>query len=282
MLQRSTVYALPYGDLDLAAAARHDPAVYTLARTRSTEALKALGVVSLPMDAPITGYLQTGAVNLGDSSTPLLLSDQAVSGTVPAAATLDGRSILTTSSLVADGGPPPGDTHALVPVRQELLALAFLGRPKVTGRVIGMGTEHIAEFVDDPDLRAAVTPTYSPGCKRLLISNDWYPTLVRPDVDLVTSPIERIAPEGVVTAGGELHRADTLVLGTGFAATDFLAPMKVFGRNGVELSEHGRATLLADRARRDAWLARRLKDLTPDERAVLRRAAPILERLSTS
>jgi DNA-binding MarR family transcriptional regulator len=50
----------------------------------------------------------------------------------------------------------------------------------------------------------------------------------------------------------------------------------------VELSEHGRATLLADRARRDAWLARRLKDLTPDERAVLRRAAPILERLSTS
>jgi DNA-binding MarR family transcriptional regulator len=50
----------------------------------------------------------------------------------------------------------------------------------------------------------------------------------------------------------------------------------------VELSERGRATLLADRARRDAWLAQRLKDLTPDERAVLRRAAPILERLSTS
>lgn len=121
--------------------------------------------------------------------------------------------------------------------RQELLALAFLGRPKVTERVIAMGTEHIAEFVDDPDLRAAVTPDYSPGCKRLLISNDWYPTLVRPDVDLVTSPIERIEPEGVVTADGELHRADTVVLGTGFAATDFLAPMRVVGRDGVELSE---------------------------------------------
>ena len=50
----------------------------------------------------------------------------------------------------------------------------------------------------------------------------------------------------------------------------------------VELSEHGRATLRADRARRDAWLAQRLKDLTPDERAVLRRAAPILERLARS
>jgi DNA-binding MarR family transcriptional regulator len=50
----------------------------------------------------------------------------------------------------------------------------------------------------------------------------------------------------------------------------------------VELSENGRATLLADRARRDAWLAQRLKELTPDERAVLRRAAPILERLATT
>ena len=50
----------------------------------------------------------------------------------------------------------------------------------------------------------------------------------------------------------------------------------------VELSETGRATLLADRARRDAWLAQRLAELTPDERAVLRKAAPILERLSTS
>lgn len=128
-LKRSTVYALPYGDLDLAAAARHDPALYALARTRSAQALKALGVVSsLPADAPVSGYLQAGAVNLGDSSTPLLLSDQAISGTVPAAATLAGRAIVTTSSLVADGGPPPGDRRGLVPVRQELLAQAAMRR----------------------------------------------------------------------------------------------------------------------------------------------------------
>jgi DNA-binding MarR family transcriptional regulator len=50
----------------------------------------------------------------------------------------------------------------------------------------------------------------------------------------------------------------------------------------VSISEKGRATLLADRARRDAWLARRLRDLTPEERETLRRAAPLLERLATS
>jgi cation diffusion facilitator CzcD-associated flavoprotein CzcO len=121
--------------------------------------------------------------------------------------------------------------------RQELLALAFLGHERVTARVEQMGTEHIAGAIDDPELREAVTPHYSPGCKRLLISNDWYPTLTRPDVALVTAPIERIVADGVVTADGVVHPADTIVLGTGFAATDFLAPMRVHGRGGVELSQ---------------------------------------------
>lgn len=121
-------------------------------------------------------------------------------------------------------------------LRQELLALAFLGHDRVTERVVQMGVEHIEAGIADPALRATVTPHYSPGCKRLLISNDWYPTLARDDVDLVTSPIETVTERGIVTADGVEHPADTIVLGTGFAATDFLAPVEVRGRDGAELS----------------------------------------------
>jgi len=116
------VYALPYGDLDLAAAARHDTAIYNTARERSTQVLTALGINAIAIDAPINGYLQPAALGLGQKDGALLLSDQAISGTVPPVATVGGRTVITTSSLVAAGGPPPGDQLGLVPVRQELLA----------------------------------------------------------------------------------------------------------------------------------------------------------------
>lgn len=124
--QSPAVYALPYGDLDLASAARHDPGLYPIARKRSSDVLAALGVTAQPVDAPIAGYLPVGAFSLGEGTTPVLLSDQAVSGTVPAVASFDARTVVTTSSLVAAGGPPPGDTLGLVPLRQELLAQAAL------------------------------------------------------------------------------------------------------------------------------------------------------------
>jgi len=120
------VYALPYGDLDLAAAARHDPAIYDVARERSTQVLSGLGIKPIAVDAPVNGYLQAGAIGLGQNSGDLLLSDQAISGSVPAVATVKGRTVVTTSSLVAAGGPPPGDQLGLVPLRQELLAQASL------------------------------------------------------------------------------------------------------------------------------------------------------------
>lgn len=120
------VYALPYGDLDLAAAARHDPAVYDVARQRSIQVLSALGVKPISIDAPVNGYLQPGALGLGQKYGDLLLSDQAITGTVPSSATIGGRHIITTSSLIAAGGPPPGDQLGLVPVRQELLAQSAL------------------------------------------------------------------------------------------------------------------------------------------------------------
>jgi cation diffusion facilitator CzcD-associated flavoprotein CzcO/acetyl esterase/lipase len=94
--------------------------------------------------------------------------------------------------------------------------------------------------VPDPALRARVTPDHPIGCKRILISSDYYPALGRPHVHVVTAPIAEVTGTGVRTADGTEHAADVIILGTGFAATDFLAPMKVFGTGGQELSERWR------------------------------------------
>ncbi|MFI1993573.1 flavin-containing monooxygenase [Actinoplanes sp. NPDC020271] len=89
--------------------------------------------------------------------------------------------------------------------------------------------------VRDPELRRKVTPDEPMGCKRVLFTNAWLPALARPDVDLVTEQIVAVTPDAVRTADGTEHRADVLVYGTGFAATDFLVPIKVTGRDGESL-----------------------------------------------
>jgi cation diffusion facilitator CzcD-associated flavoprotein CzcO len=95
---------------------------------------------------------------------------------------------------------------------------------------------HLARQVTDPVLRAKLTPTDPMGCKRILQSNDWYPALCRPNVSVVTEAVTRVVPKGVVTADGVLHEADTLLYGTGFTATDLLAPMRISAR-GQSLSD---------------------------------------------
>ncbi|QWC86992.1 NAD(P)/FAD-dependent oxidoreductase [Nocardioidaceae bacterium] len=96
---------------------------------------------------------------------------------------------------------------------------------------------HLRRSVSDPALRKALTPDYPIGCKRLLFSSEWYPTLDRDDVDLVTEGVTGVEPEGVRLADGRLVEADVLVWGTGFAATDFLAGIEVVGAEGVKLHD---------------------------------------------
>ncbi len=91
--------------------------------------------------------------------------------------------------------------------------------------------------VRSPELRARVTPDEPMGCKRVLFTSDWLPALARPDVTLVTEKIVTLEPAGVRTADGELHRCDVLVYATGFAATDFLAPLRITGRGGARLAD---------------------------------------------
>jgi cation diffusion facilitator CzcD-associated flavoprotein CzcO len=91
--------------------------------------------------------------------------------------------------------------------------------------------------VRDPALRAKLKPDYPIGCKRLLFSNDWYPAIVQPNVEVVTEGVVEVLPHGVRSADGTAHEVDVIIYGTGFAATEFLAPMKVQGVGGTSLDD---------------------------------------------
>lgn len=91
--------------------------------------------------------------------------------------------------------------------------------------------------VPDPVLRAKLTPDYHLGCKRVLRSDDWYPALQRPNVELVDAAIANIYDRGIKTEDGRAREFDTIIYGTGFTPTDFLSPLQLTGLNGIELNQ---------------------------------------------
>jgi len=95
----------------------------------------------------------------------------------------------------------------------------------------------LAAEIADPVLRAKLVPDYPAGCKRILLSSEYLSTLSQPNVELVTSPIRELTAAGVTTEDGAHYAADVLIYGTGFAATEFLAPMRIVGRNGLALND---------------------------------------------
>jgi cation diffusion facilitator CzcD-associated flavoprotein CzcO len=94
---------------------------------------------------------------------------------------------------------------------------------------------NLESSVADPKLRDQLRPDYRATCKRLVMSDGFYPAIQRPNARLVTDDIERVEPEGVRTRDGRLHELDVLVLATGFAVESFVRPMQVSGRGGVQL-----------------------------------------------
>ena len=92
--------------------------------------------------------------------------------------------------------------------------------------------------VPDDSLYEKMVPHFPPFAKRALRDDGrWAAALSRPEVDLVTTPIAEITPHGVRTADGEERPADVLIYGTGFSASDFVAPMRVYGAGGLELND---------------------------------------------
>jgi cation diffusion facilitator CzcD-associated flavoprotein CzcO len=126
--------------------------------------------------------------------------------------------------------------RALLHLRHELLFQPFRhpSLRRLFERLVGL---HLRHQVRDPALRSALTPSYALGCKRLLLSDDHYPALTQPNVEVVTSPISGIGPRSITTADGRTHDVDVLVLATGFRVTDpILAPL-VVGRGGTSLAD---------------------------------------------
>lgn len=91
--------------------------------------------------------------------------------------------------------------------------------------------------VEDPELRARLVPDHPWGCKRPLLSNNYYPAFNRPDLELVTDAIERVTRASVITADGVERPVDALVLATGFQTTKFLSVIDVVGRGGTSIEE---------------------------------------------
>jgi cation diffusion facilitator CzcD-associated flavoprotein CzcO len=120
-------------------------------------------------------------------------------------------------------------------LQHEVLALGFIGDPRIMRWAQRLALRHLEASIRRPDLRNRLVPSYTMGCKRVLLSNDYYPALERDNVELVTDAIERVVPEGIVTSDGRLHKLDRIVLATGFQAAEAVAPFEVRGRNGRDL-----------------------------------------------
>ncbi|MFT5696400.1 MAG: cation diffusion facilitator CzcD-associated flavoprotein CzcO [Myxococcota bacterium] len=97
--------------------------------------------------------------------------------------------------------------------------------------------ENLESNVHDPELRKRLTPDYRAGCKRLVISGEFYEAIQKPTARLVDAGIERIEAKGIRTTDGELHELDAIVLATGFEAHQFMRPMDIVGRDGIKLDD---------------------------------------------
>jgi cation diffusion facilitator CzcD-associated flavoprotein CzcO len=126
--------------------------------------------------------------------------------------------------------------RGLIYWRLESRFVAF-EHPRLMRVAERMARAHMRRHIKDEAMRRALTPTYTMGCKRTLISNDYYPALARPNVDLVTAGIAEVRADRVVDRDGTEHPVDALILGTGFHVTDAFEDLPLTGRGGLKLQD---------------------------------------------
>jgi cyclohexanone monooxygenase len=119
----------------------------------------------------------------------------------------------------------------------ETLALGYIVEPRLQRLREIACLRFLRESVSDPLLRAKLTPDFRLGCKRILISNDYYSTFAREHVDLVTEPIAEIREHSIVTADGRERPVDAIVYATGFETAQAKPPFPMMGRSGLELKD---------------------------------------------
>jgi cation diffusion facilitator CzcD-associated flavoprotein CzcO len=127
---------------------------------------------------------------------------------------------------------------------RESFVVAFMN-PRLMRAAERVAARHLAKQVRDPELRRRLTPRYRMGCKRVLLSNEYFPALQQPNVEVVTDAIAEIREHSVVTAGGTEHEVDAIVFGTGFHVTDMPFAERVRGRDGRTLAEVWRGSMQA-------------------------------------
>ncbi|HEY3992794.1 MAG TPA: NAD(P)/FAD-dependent oxidoreductase [Ktedonobacteraceae bacterium] len=121
--------------------------------------------------------------------------------------------------------------------QRELLALGFLRGTDLLKKAEQLALDAMHRQVADPELRAKLTPHYAMGCKRILLSDDFYPALTQPNVELVTERIREVRAGSIVTEDGQEHEIDTIICGTGFHVTDTAFAGCVYGRDGQSLAD---------------------------------------------
>ncbi|WP_269855705.1 flavin-containing monooxygenase [Streptomyces sp. RPT161] len=121
---------------------------------------------------------------------------------------------------------------------REFQVGAFVKRPQLMRATEQIARAHIRRAIKDPALRARLTPDYTIGCKRILLSNDYYPALARPNTEVVASALTEVRGSRVVTADGTEREVDAIVFGTGFHVTDMPIADRVIGAEGRTLAEH--------------------------------------------
>jgi cation diffusion facilitator CzcD-associated flavoprotein CzcO len=134
----------------------------------------------------------------------------------------------------------PGTTRAVrntIYWGLEARSVGFTVDRRLAKPMASLAKKHIARQIPDPELRAKVTPGYTIGCKRVLLSSDYYPALNRPDVDLVTDGIAEVREHSIVTVDGVEYEVDVIIYGTGFKVTDALKEQRIVGRNGMKIQE---------------------------------------------
>lgn len=121
---------------------------------------------------------------------------------------------------------------------RELQVSAFTKRPNELGLVERLAKANMAKAIKDPALRAKLTPSYRIGCKRILLSNTYYPALAQPNVDVVAAGLKEVRGSTLVAADGTETEVDVIVFGTGFHVTDMPIAPRVVGAEGRSLADH--------------------------------------------
>ena len=121
--------------------------------------------------------------------------------------------------------------------KAEPIAIGFTLKPKAMGSGQKRAKQFIRSQVQDPVLRDQLTPQYSMGCKRVLLSDDYYAAFTRRNVELVTRPIARLVPEGVVTGNGQRWPADVVIYATGFKPFNPTHRVEIVGRGNRILAD---------------------------------------------